>query len=355
MKNKNYLGNRFFLFSRYLQKYSFLKKYGLEFVYCINVNTNKMFEKLAVLWKWEKPRSNWVKKTFRLALYRKIQTSFNMTWKNHRSRLGSSFCLHVSHKNYFLRFHCFKINSKVRYQKTTYIYGVSVKKTSYLQLFIKKITNMWKKWGTPQNFFLAFIDELEKQLFIKKNFWSGPIKNIRTLIFTMLYFKKKIKKNTWRYHYFTSAHQNLNDMIYSSWDIEHEGLKLLVLGHFLPFDPPKNPKNQNFEKKIAGDIIILHMYTKNHNHRDVEWQWQHFLSFWVISCPFTSLTTWTIKILKRWKKHLDMSSFYTCVPKIMITWCMVPEKSYVMDGQTDGQKRQKKWHIEVGAPPKKIK
>ena len=40
----------------------------------------------------------------------------------------------------------------------------------------------------------------------------------------------------------------------------------------------KNPKNQNFEKmkKIAGDIIILHMCTKNHNHMrysswDKEW------------------------------------------------------------------------------------
>ena len=32
-----------------------------------------------------------------------------------------------------------------------------------------KITHMWRKWGTPQNFCLAFIDELEKQLFIKKN------------------------------------------------------------------------------------------------------------------------------------------------------------------------------------------
>ena len=27
---------------------------------------------------------------------------------------------------------------------------------------------MWRSWGTPQNFCLAFIDELEKQLFIKK-------------------------------------------------------------------------------------------------------------------------------------------------------------------------------------------
>ena len=173
MKNKNYLGNRFFLFSRYLQKYSFLKKYGLEFVYCINVNTNKMFEKLAVLWKWEKPRSNWVKKTFRLALYRKIQTSFNMTWKNHRSRLGSSFCLHVSHKNYFLRFHCFKINSKVRYQKTTYIYGVSVKKTSYLQLFIKKITNMGKKWAHLRTSFWHLLMNLKNNYLLKKTFEVG--------------------------------------------------------------------------------------------------------------------------------------------------------------------------------------
>ena len=27
---------------------------------------------------------------------------------------------------------------------------------------------MSRRWGTPQNFCLAFIDELEKQLFIKK-------------------------------------------------------------------------------------------------------------------------------------------------------------------------------------------
>ena len=31
-----------------------------------------------------------------------------------------------------------------------------------------KITHMCRRWGTPQNFCLAFIDELEKQLLIKK-------------------------------------------------------------------------------------------------------------------------------------------------------------------------------------------
>ena len=41
-----------------------------------------------------------------------------------------------------------------------------------------------------------------------------------------------------------------------------------ILGHFLLFCLSKNPKNQNFEKmkKFAGDIIILHMCSKNHNH-----------------------------------------------------------------------------------------
>ena len=43
----------------------------------------------------------------------------------------------------------------------------------------------------------------------------------------------------------------------------------IILGHFLPSDPPKNQKkNQNFEKmkKTPGDIIILHLHTTNDNH-----------------------------------------------------------------------------------------
>ena len=36
----------------------------------------------------------------------------------------------------------------------------------------------------------------------------------------------------------------------------------------MPFDPPNNPKNQNFEKnrKTPGDIIILHLCTTNDDH-----------------------------------------------------------------------------------------
>ena len=37
----------------------------------------------------------------------------------------------------------------------------------------QKITHMWKRWGTPQNLFLAFTDELEKQIIIKKTVEVG--------------------------------------------------------------------------------------------------------------------------------------------------------------------------------------
>ena len=38
------------------------------------------------------------------------------------------------------------------------------------------------------------------------------------------------------------------------------------------------------------------------------------------------------------KKSLELSSSYTCVTRMMIRWCMVPEIWCVMDGQTDLQK-----------------
>ena len=55
-----------------------------------------------------------------------------------------------------------------------------------------------------------------------------------------------------------------------------------------------------------------------------------YFSFWAIFCPFTppsrpSPTAQKIKILKKWKFFLEISSFYICVPIIMIRWCMVPE------------------------------
>ena len=94
---------------------------------------------------------------------------------------------------------------------------------------------------------------------------------------------------------------------------------------------------QNFGnmKKTLGDII-LRMCTIHDNHMmygswDTERDRQYFLSFWTVFCPFTPLTTRKIKLLKKWKKNLTMSSFYTNVPKIIIICYTVPEIQCMTD------------------------
>ena len=84
----------------------------------------------------------------------------------------------------------------------------------------------------------------------------------------MLYFLK-IGKATADIIIFDLCTKNLDDMIYSSWDIDSNRLKLVIMSHFSallhhsPLSPPlpykKIPSKKN--KKIAGDITIL-----NHNH-----------------------------------------------------------------------------------------
>ena len=131
----------------------------------------------------------------------------------------------------------------------------------------------------------------------------GSIKNFRILIFTMLYFLKINKEKF----------QEISDMIYSSWDIECDRQKLVIMGHFLPFytPPPKKPKKQNFEKmkKVTGDVIIYTSVPKT----TIIWGTvpviRNLLSFRAIFNSFTPLTIRKIKILKKWKKLLEMSSF----------------------------------------------
>ena len=65
----------------------------------------------------------------------------------------------------------------------------------------------------------------------------------------------------------------------------------------------------------------------------------NYFSCWAILCPFTPLTAKKIKILKKVKKQLDISSFYICVPKIMIRSCVVPEICCATDGWMDRQKK----------------
>ena len=101
--------------------------------------------------------------------------------------------------------------------------------------------------------------------------------------------------------------KNHNHMRYGSWDTQWN--KHRHFEPFLPFYPFNNPENQNFEKmkNVSGDVIILQMCDKNHSHmmyafQDMECNRQIFLSFWAIFSQFISLTTWKIKIFKKWKK-----------------------------------------------------
>ena len=86
----------------------------------------------------------------------------------------------------------------------------------------------------------------------------------------------KNENNAWRYHHFTYVYQTLwpDDLWflrYGAWWI----YLFFILGYFLPFYRPNSLENQNLKRKH--------------------------------------------------KKCLEISSFYICVPKIMIRWCMVPE------------------------------
>ena len=64
--------------------------------------------------------------------------------------------------------------------------------------------------------------------------------------------------------------KNHNHMRYSSWDTEWD----IIFCHFRPFfalltpSPSNNPKNQNFEKmkKASGDVIVLNLSNKKHDH-----------------------------------------------------------------------------------------
>ena len=93
----------------------------------------------------------------------------------------------------------------------------------------------------------------------------------------------KNEKNLWRYHHFT--------LVYHKWQ--------------------------------SYDILLLRYQVDR----------QIFLSFWAIFCPFTPLTTPKIRFWKKWKKKkcLEISSFYTSAPKIMIICYIVPEILHVTD------------------------
>ena len=177
---------------------------------------------------------------------------------------------------------------------------------------------------------------------------------------------------------------NENHMVYGSWDMERDRQNLLTFWTiFCPFTTEITQIIRILKKwKTSWDIIILHIFTINeydilYGSCDVR---HNFVSLLGTYYLFTPLTTRKIKILKKWKKYLEIlsidkltqvyqkivaatppqktpkfqkmkngknfwryhhfTSFYTCVSRIMVTWYMVPDilrhGARQADGRTDG-------------------
>ena len=136
---------------------------------------------------------------------------------------------------------------------------------------------------------------------------------------------------------------NDDHMMYGSWDMEHDRHNFLSLfGYVLLFYAPNNLENQNFEK--------MKKYTKNHDHMPycswdmVRDECNCYFSFWVIFPFYPRNSPRNQNLKKKRKKRLEIS-FYTSVPKIMIRHTVL-EIRRATDERTD---KRKKWHIEVGA------
>ena len=99
--------------------------------------------------------------------------------------------------------------------------------------------------------------------------------------------------------------------MYGSSDMECNGENVLSFWTiFCPFNSLTAQKIKILKKwkKKPGDIIILHMCTKNYDEMIcASWDMVHdgcnSFSFWLIFCPFTPVTSRKIKIFKKWKKE----------------------------------------------------
>ena len=134
--------------------------------------------------------------------------------------------------------------------------------------------------------------------------------------------------------------KNYDYRLYCSWDMACDRCKCYfsfwaVLYTFITPTAQKMKISKKW-KKISWDINILHKCTKNHDYMlYCSWDMAHgrcncCFSFWAIFCTFTPLTAQKMATSQKWKK-LEISSFYTIVPKIMIIVYTVTEIRGMMD------------------------
>ena len=138
-------------------------------------------------------------------------------------------------------------------------------------------------------------------------------------------------------------------MIYSTWDIEPDGLKFLILGYFLPFNALTTWKSEFWENEKKS------------------WGFHHFTrvpKIMIIWCKIAEIRN--LKDSKNEKKKKTPGDFiilYICnTPGDIIILHMCAKNYYhMMYGSLDMVRNGRmcrltdgKSDIEVGAPPKKV-
>ena len=102
---------------------------------------------------------------------------------------------------------------------------------------------------------------------------------------------EKIKKGPGDIIILLKCNINDNHMIYCSWNFNcNRQIFLVIFCYFLPFYPPNSPKNENITKmKITpGYVIIIHRCTKNHDHR-LYYSWDMMCAGWKCSFSFWAI------------------------------------------------------------------
>ena len=118
-------------------------------------------------------------------------------------------------------------------------------------------------------------------------------------------------------------------MLYCSWHMACNGF-IFHFGLLFALLPPitawKIKISKNWKKTLE---ISFYSFTKNHDHMlYCSWDMVHgcncYYSYWSIFCSFTPHNS-----PKKWKKSLEISSFYTSASKIMIICYTFPEILHV--------------------------
>ena len=162
-------------------------------------------------------------------------------------------------------------------------------------------------------------------------------------------FQKNEKKNPGDVilHKCTKTHDH---MFYCSWDMVCDRCSCFFFhfGWYFSLLPPNSPQNENFKK--MKKILEISFYTSVPKIMIIcytvpeIWHVTHVIFIFhsgLFFTLFTPLRAHKIKISKKVKKGLEISSFYPFVPTIMIRWCTVPETCCMRDGwidrRSDGQ------------------